>query len=276
VTDTADLYIELLKKSLTHSLYGGADALRYPPTNPIKRLIVKAMRRRNFVPVQIVDLQDKEKSIGSYWPMFAQTMIGMQRLENLQNAVEAVLDEGVKGDFVEAGVWRGGATIFMRGLLKVRGITDRTVWVADSFAGLPAPDPDHYPADSGSVYHAADDLAVPLEEVQENFRRYGLLDDQVQFLKGWFKDTLPTLRDRQFAIVRLDGDMYESTMDGLCNLYPALSPGGFLIVDDYSIDSCAEAVNDFRADYGITDPVQEIDWSGVFWRKSAPVPATKV
>lgn len=72
-----------------------------------------------------------------------------------------------------------------------------------------------------------------LEEVQENFRRYNLLDDQVQFLKGWFCDTLPTAPIEKLAVLRLDGDLYESIMDGLNALYDKVSPGGFIIVDDY-------------------------------------------
>jgi len=105
--------------------------------------------------------------------------------------------------------------------------------------------------------------------VRENFRRYGLLDDQVRFLEGWFRDTLPTVRDRTWALVRLDGDMYGSTMDGLTNLYPGLAPGGFLIVDDYySIEECRQAVTDFRSDQGIEEPIQQIDWNAAYWRRS--------
>ena len=105
--------------------------------------------------------------------------------------------------------------------------------------------------------------------MKENFRRYGLLDDRVRFLQGWFKDTLPTVRDRRWAVIRLDGDMYESTMDALINLYDNLSPGGFAIIDDYGcIPACKQAVEDFRVARGITDPIQTIDWTGVYWRKS--------
>ena len=108
---------------------------------------------------------------------------------------------------------------------------------------------------------------MPLDEVKDNFRRYGLLDDQVRFLPGWFRDTLPTLGDRRFALARLDGDMYESTIDGLRNLYPRLSVGGYLIVDDYSITACKRAVDDYRREHGIDEELEEIDWSCVLWRK---------
>ena len=132
-----------------------------------------------------------------------------------QHCVETALAEGVTGDLIEAGVWRGGGSIFMRAVLAAHRIDDRRVWVADSFEGLPPPDADHFPADSGDRHHTRDALAVSLEQVQENFRRYGLLDDNVRFVKGWFKDTLQLVQAERFAVVRLDGDMYESTIQGL-------------------------------------------------------------
>src|SRR5581483_8243445 len=131
----------------------------------------------------------------------------------------------------------------MRGILKAYGITDRRVWVADSFAGLPPPDPDRFPEDSGATFHLDSRLSISLDQVRENFRRYGLLDDQVRFLEGYFTDTLPQCPAKELAVLRLDGDMYESTYVALENLYPKLSPRGYLIVDDYgAIDACKLAV----------------------------------
>jgi len=196
-------------------------------------------------------------------------MIGFKRLANLRACVETILDDGVPGDLIETGVWRGGATIFMRAILKARGVTDRLVWVADSFAGLPAPDTDRYPRDEGITLHKFPQLAVSLERVQENFRRYGLLDQQVQFLKGWFRDTLPAAPIERLAILRLDGDLYESTIQALSALYHKVSTGGFVIVDDYgNVAACRQAVQDYRAEHRITDPIQPIDWGGVYWRRS--------
>ena len=137
----------------------------------------------------------------------------------------AGLTDGVPGDLIETGVWRGGATILMRAILKARGVTDRVVWVADSFAGLPAPNAARYPLDAGINLHRFPQLAVTLERVQDNFRRYGLLDDQVRFLKGWFRDTLPAAPIERLAVLRLDGDLYESTIQALESLYDKLSAG---------------------------------------------------
>jgi hypothetical protein len=195
-------------------------------------------------------------------------MIGLARLSNIQELVENVLARDVPGDLIEAGAWRGGATIFMRAVLKAHAVTDRTVWVADSFEGLPPPNPEEYPADQGLDLNTIEDLAVSQEEAAANFERYGLLDNQVRFIKGWFKDTLPTAPIRQLAVFRVDADLYESTMDALVPLYPKVASGGYVIVDDYKvIPACKEAVDDYRAEHGITAPLNHIDWNAVYWQK---------
>ena len=245
---TRVLYLDLMKKCLTDFIYGDVVAKPNLTAEPFSPAI---------------------RAEGRDWPAYAHTMIGLKRLENLQFCVEEILDRGVPGDLIETGVWRGGATIFMRAILKAYGAHDRQVWVADSFEGLPAPDPVKYPADEGDRLHEYSELAIPLEQVRSNFARYDLLDDQVRFLKGWFRDTLPQAPIERLALIRLDGDMYESTMDALVNLYPRLSRGGYLIVDDYGCyASCRQAVHNYRETNGITDEIHEIDWTGIYWQRS--------
>lgn len=206
---------------------------------------------------------------GKDWPMTAHTMLGIKRLRNVRDQLERVINAGVPGDFIETGAWRGGACILARAVLKAHRVTDRMVFVADSFQGLPPPDP-RYAADNNDWHHVVSPLlAVSLDDVIKNFRRYGLLDNQVTFVKGWFKDTLPKLTAPRFAVVRLDGDMYESTMDGLRHLYPKLNVGGSLIVDDYgAVEGCKRAVHDYRGDHHIKDEIVDIDGLGVYWRKT--------
>lgn len=194
-------------------------------------------------------------------------MIGSARLRNLRALTEQVLLDGISGDLIEAGVWRGGACILMRGVLKAYGVKDRSVWVADSFEGLPPPD-SSYPADANDKHSTFEELAVSLEQVRENFRVYDLLDDQVHFLKGWFSDTLSQAPIGRLAILRLDGDMYSSTIQTLDALYKKVSVGGFVIVDDYILEGCRKAVDDFRRDHRIDDQLQEVDGAAVYWRKS--------
>jgi O-methyltransferase len=206
---------------------------------------------------------------GLDWPADALTMIGMQRLTSLQHCVEKVLADGIPGDLVECGVWRGGASILMRAVLSAYGDRTRRVWLADSFAGVPPPDAANYKADKGIKLHRhANVLGVPEVEVRANFDRYGLLDEQVRFLPGWFKDTLADAPIEQIAVLRLDGDLYESTIQALDALYPRLSPGGYCIIDDYyALKACEQAVTDYREKHGISAEIVEIDGTGVLWRK---------
>ena len=207
---------------------------------------------------------------GNDWPPAAETMVGRRRLADVRQCVDSVLADGVAGDFIETGVWRGGVTILMRGMLEAWGDTERRVWVADSFQGLPAPDAEAFPQDVGHDMSGVPTLAVSADQVRTNFDRYGLLDDQVQFLEGWFRDTLATAPIEQLAVLRLDGDMYESTMDALEALYPKLSVGGYVIVDDYGAwEPCRQACTDYRERHGITDEIVSIDWTGVHWRRTA-------
>jgi O-methyltransferase len=242
------LYLDLMKGCVTRSLFTEAET--FDPARQAQ-----------------VPFDAELRAEGRDWPIEAETMIGLRRLDNLQHCVTTVIRDGVPGDLAETGVWRGGAAIFMRAVLKAYGETTRTVWAADSFAGLPDPDPTRFPADEGARYSDYEQLAVPLEVVRANFARYGLLDDQVRFLPGWFRDTLPTAPIERLAVLRLDGDMYESTIVALESLYPKLSPRGFVIVDDYKLARCRKAVDDFRARRGITEELQEIDWTGVYWRR---------
>lgn len=259
--DGAKLYLDLLKKCVSNSIYDDDFDL-------MRGKIAVDPKTGNYASVEPAPVDARAKYYGRIWPSRAHTMIGIPRLDNIQYCVEQVLEDSVPGDLIETGVWRGGASIFMRGILKAYGIAHRLVWVADSFQGLPESDSVRYPQDSGLTLHNARDLAVSVEKVRKNFERYNLLDDQVRFLQGWFRDTLPDAPIEKLAVMRLDGDLYESTMDGLVNLYPKLSPRGFVIVDDYNeIESCNAAVEDFRRDNRITSVLTPIPGCGAFWRK---------
>ncbi len=270
----ADEYIDLLKKTLMFSFWEDPgkplERVTYRAPRGLRWLLTAFSRALAKIRLRLVVLRDMEQERrfpGSTWPACAHTMLSKQRLDNVHEAIKSILRERVPGDLIETGVWRGGACILMRGILKAYGDTSRRVFLADSFAGLPKPDAAKYPSDAGDRHHHFDFLAVSMEEVQENFRKYGLLDSQVVFLKGWFKDTLPSAPLRELALMRLDGDMYESTMDALKNLYPKLAPGGFCIIDDYALPGCRAAVDQFRAEKGISEPMVEIDFSGRYWRK---------
>jgi hypothetical protein len=262
-----------MKRCLTDLIYRQTEreAVRFRGFR--ERRSVKLLTKQGLKVIESKEFDEKLRSAGMDWPTSAHTMIGLKRLDNLQFCVEDVISNGVEGDLIETGVWRGGATIFMRAILKVNNVTDRCVWVADSFAGLPPPDEDKYPDDAGDRHHTQKELAVSLEEVRSNFERYGLFDDQVRFLKGWFSETLPAAPIKQLAVIRLDGDMYESTMDALTALYPKLALGGYLIVDDYNaVAGCRKAIHDYRSMNNLSDEIMPIDWTGVYWKKTTDIP----
>lgn len=278
--DPAGLYLDLLVRCLTGTL--DADELHVVrPLNRWKRQVWKrferlVLDRQRLEVVRRVAVRRELRDEGRDWPIGAETMVGLRRLSSLRDCVTRVVRDGVPGDLLEAGTWRGGSAILMRGVLDALGDVDRTVWVADSFQGVPPPDPERYPADRGDTHWTWGELAVPVEEVRANFAKYGLLDDRVRFLEGWFKDTLPGAPIEQLAVLRVDGDLYESTLDTLRPLYPKVSAGGFVIIDDYGcVPACKLAVDEFRDEHGIAAPLEKIDWTGVFWRKSgdgAPLP----
>lgn len=204
---------------------------------------------------------------GRDWPLRARSMAGYERLGDLQRCVESVVADGIEGDVIETGVWRGGASILARATLDSLGERDRTVWLADSFRGLPPPDEEAFPQDRGSTFHRFDYLAAPREEVAATFARLGL-DHDLAFVEGFFTDTMPGLRGHPWAIVRLDGDMYESTWVTIEALYPTLSRGGYCIVDDYGIiEQCRQAVHDYRREHSITAPIEWVDHTCVRWRR---------
>ncbi len=266
--DCCTLYLNLMKRSLLNMIYGDKEVVYTAPRGLLKQLIFKAIRTGGVEVVRPKKFDPERRLSGRDWPTDGQTMLSLQRLDNIQYCVETALTDDIPGDLIETGVWRGGAAIFMRALLKAHGVADRTVYVADSFAGLPPPDNAKYPQDADIPYHTMKELMISVEQVQGNFARYELLDDQVKFLKGWFRDTLPTAPMQKLAVMRLDGDMYESTLDGLNALYPKLSVGGFVIIDDYEmLEPCRQAVDDYRAQHGIQEKIETVDFAGAFWRR---------
>jgi O-methyltransferase len=244
------LYLELMKRALTNSLYHDMSDLS----------LGRDIRNENY---------PWRSNYLLRWREPCHTMAGLKRLDSVQACVEDVLRQGVPGDLIETGVWRGGVPILMRAILAVQGVTDRNVWVADSFEGLPPPQADKYPADAGFHLEDVAELKVSIEQVRSYFDRYGLLDGQVCFLKGWFRETLPTAPIQALAVMRLDGDLYESTMDALVHLYPKLSVGGYAIIDDYgALLPCRLAVHDYRKAHGITEPIRDVDWTCVYWQRT--------
>jgi O-methyltransferase len=270
-----EMYLDMLKRSLTRTLFAKEyerHALR--PTGLLRRSIHTVVKRLltpfNLELVRLVPSGPEDYVQSSHEATNrvedAETMLGTLQLDQMQACINDVCNRGVPGDLLEAGVWRGGMTVFMRGVLRALGDSARRVWVVDSFAGLPHPD-----ATFDTFGWRAGDMAVSLEEVKRNFMRYGLLDDQVSFLKGFFNHTLPNASIRALSVLRVDADLYESTLDVLNSLYPRLSVGGYAIFDDYqNLSDCRKAIDEYRQAHRISEPIVKIDSRAVFWQRTAP------
>lgn len=240
--NTKFLYLNLLKKSVTDALYNH-----------------ELLREDHLDGVCVTEdcLTTSKRS---------QSMIGLKRLDNIQECFDTVMKDNIPGDLIETGVWRGGSTIFMAGLIKIYE-QKRKIFVADSFEGLPYPNIERFPDEEGDPHWMCDYMKISIDEVSNNFKAYDLLDENIIFVKGWFENTLPTLKNEIFSLIRLDGDMYGSTWDALENLYPRLSAGGYLIVDDWTLPGAHKAVVDYRNKHNITDTIVDINKYSVFWRK---------
>ena len=268
-------YLELLKRSILGSLYDESSwevlqdnkkgIFSFPLNLQFLRdFIIKIFLKKNIVLVKKKPFNLEKIHEGKSFPNIGYTMISKKRLDHLQNCIENIIENKIEGDFIETGVWRGGSTIFMRALLKVHVVKDKIVWVADSFSGMPKPKD----KSDGSDLSKFSILNVSLEQVKSNFEKFELLDNQVKFLKGWFKDTLPIAPIKKLSLIRLDGDLYSSTIDSLNNLYSKLSKGGYVIIDEYyDWPECKKAVDDFRRENLINDEIKKIDWSSAFWEK---------
>eukprot|EP01105_Mastigella_eilhardi_P002277 TRINITY_DN1278_c0_g1_i1.p1 TRINITY_DN1278_c0_g1~~TRINITY_DN1278_c0_g1_i1.p1 ORF type:complete len:370 (-),score=90.05 TRINITY_DN1278_c0_g1_i1:62-1063(-) len=219
----------------------------------------------NSLIIRALDISDRIQ--GRDWPVFGLTMVGGLRMENIEWALRKVVAEGVPGDFMECGVWRGGASIFARAVLDTLGEDGRKVIIADSFEGLPAP----RTGNDQAYWSQMEYLRVSLETVKLNVASYGMNPEasNIVFCKGYFVNSLPQCPVTQLAVLRMDGDMYESTMDQLFNLYQKVPVGGVVIVDDYGIGVCQQAINDFREWHNMDEPLVAIDnWSGKYWIKT--------
>ncbi|MFA7431625.1 MAG: TylF/MycF/NovP-related O-methyltransferase [Rhodospirillaceae bacterium] len=286
----AERYLRTVKRSLLNDLYLELEGIlhymllcRQEGKDPDPAVIRDLSRRRPDIMAHLAAARDDGNMV--LWPdaegrvhdprnvsEHVHTMIGRKRLDHLHACLDTILAEGIPGDLIETGVWRGGATIFMRAHLAAHDVRDRIVWVADSFDGLPRPSVKEDIGFDISKRHQPI-LAIDEARVRTLFKRYDLLDEHVRFLPGWFRDTLPAAPIEQLALLRLDGDLYESTMDALLALYDKVSPGGFIIVDDYgALPPCRQAVEDFRAERSINAPLEHIDWTGAVWRKEGERP----
>jgi len=218
---------------------------------------------------------DKQIMIQAIRDILPYTMVGRSGLVATYEIVKQSEMNDVQGCLVECGVARGGTSVLMMlASLLSRNVAqgNRTVWLFDSFEGLPEPT-----AEDGILRkpqgkdRSSWDLAKgyclgTLEEVEDLlFNKFGFSRDKVHLVKGWFQDTLPVYKDKMgdIAVLRIDGDWYESTKCCLENLYDKVVDGGYVILDDYALVGCRKAVDEFFAGKEYPDVV--LDGRGGGW-----------
>jgi O-methyltransferase len=264
-------YLDLVERVLTRRIFDEVLEPVDPAPTSSKRhiagLVQKALQSKGLVLARPIATEPLFQVSPPGQLHTAETLIGPVGLQNLRELVRDVVESDVPGDLIETGVWRGGATIYMCATLEAFGDRERNVWVADSFAGLPPPEASRYAEDAEDADWSEQSwLSVPSDVVRHNFERYALLDQRVRFLEGWFHETLVDAPIEQLSLMRLDGDMYGSTMDALEALYPKLSPGG---IDDYWLPNCRKAVTDYRDKHAIRDELVSVDRAIVYWQRAA-------
>jgi hypothetical protein len=217
---------------------------------------------------------DREK-VETVFKCLEFSLVGSQGMEATYDCTKRVLTERVPGDLVECGVAQGGSALLI-GILNERfGNPPRRLWLFDSYEGLPEPTLEDYrggktgthvrPLPKGSCLGTIEDVRRLL------FQQHGLSDRYVQLVKGWFQDTLPVTHDRieSIALLRLDGDWYESTKVCLENLYDKVSAGGFVILDDYfSCYGCKRATDEFLASRKQEFPIVPDGRGGAYFQKT--------
>jgi O-methyltransferase len=201
------------------------------------------------------------------------TMTSTERMYALWQATRHVIATGVPGDFVECGVWRGGSSMVMAHTLLTAGVTDRDLWLYDTFEGMPPPDEadadfmgvqaaEHLAAAAGN----RDDPVVAyasLDEVQSNVGKVGYPADRVRYVEGQVEHTIPAQAPSEIALLRLDTDWESSTRHELEHLWPRLSVGGVLIIDDYGHWAGARtAVDAYFAGRSDAPLLARVDYTG--------------
>lgn len=243
MTASRDAYLDLIKRSVTNYAYLGGNSA--------------------FEQFRCVTHYDLKQSQWKIDPLAKPlSLLTKNQLDLIEKIAVALEQRKVPGDFIEAGIWRGGAVILMRALIDAYGMTDRRVFAADSFAGIPM----NLKGRNDPVDLWPDRWIAPLDEVKQNIARFGLLDDRIVFVPGFFADSLKTLSGERFSLVRLDSDSYDSVETSLEHLYPLLSKGGVVILDDWHLDGCKAAVVDYRNRHGIDDKIYIFE-GNAYWTK---------
>lgn len=231
----------------------------------------------NFVPYKDMEIHSLDspgrrdaRASGLDWPYLGKTMIGILRLRQTLNLLLTAFTNNIPGGFMETGVWRGGASIFIRAIFRAVRQYQRPVIVCDSFKGLPPINASSYHdwVNFEYVFY----LRVSDDEVRQHFIEAGVYDPQIYFVKGFFNETMPVLSNmvHRLVFLRLDGDMYESTVDVLYRFYDKVSIGGYVYIDDWKLPAEWATAHFFQV-HNMTEQLITMDGNTVYWQKTQEV-----
>ena len=210
------------------------------------------------------------------------TMTGPERVVSLTRAVEYLVRNNIYGSIVECGVWRGGSMMCVAYTLLRLGVTDRDLYLFDTFEGMPPPEGVDVLYDGTSAVNllaaSAKESAYwaysNLDEVRSNLRRTDYPEARLHFVKGKVEDTIPVHAPDGIALLRLDTDWYASTRHELIHLYPRLRTNGVLIIDDYGWwQGARQAVDEYMDGLEFAPLLHRIDETGRACIKATDDPA---
>jgi O-methyltransferase len=214
--------------------------------------------------VQVGPYNEIARSMGKEWPMDGYTMVGKARMHNVRCAIDEVNRNGIKGAVVELGVWRGGVMMLASAIGMESGI-ERDIYLLDAFALIGS-----YDYNPG----LGDYLDTSVQSVKDAFSYWDLGGPHVHFEKGLFKDSLPPWKNKDFpiAILRIDGNFYDSYQDAMYYLYEKVPVGGFVIFDDILTSPSVERFwEEFRREQGMPETFNLIDKDSAWFRKEKDV-----
>jgi O-methyltransferase len=198
----------------------------------------------------------------------AHTMVRNLNLINLYRMVRYINRSELPGAIVECGVWNGGSSAMMASACSDTGV-QRDFWLFDSFEGLPPPTEKDSPIERANYFRGWNKGSII--SVEQVFHKLDLPLDRVHFVKGWFEDTIPESAVPQIALLHIDADWYDSVTLVLNSLYERITPGGYVVFDDYKFwEGCTRAAHDFLDSHGVPrTALHRVGGMGAYFQKPA-------
>ena len=241
----------------------------------IKGLLSKLGYKINRINKDEYPIDISKETVRKYQEIEPYTVTSIERVSALLDSVKYVINNKIEGDFVECGVWKGGSCMLMSKELIEQNDLNRKIWLYDTFDGMTQPTDADIEAETGikgkallsNVEKTTEKLNMwaysPIEEVRKNMKETNYPVDNIKYIKGKVEDTLKSNIPNKIALLRLDTDWYESTKIELEVLYPLITKGGVLIIDDYGhFEGAKRAVDDYFQKINQQPLLNRIDYTG--------------